>query len=165
MFIDYLATHLENDIHLFGDDSTLHIAIKNTCDTVICADSWCVTFNASKMEEMIISRKRSQNHPPLHFMKKELQPTDSITLLGVPIANTLSWSQHITCIAKKTAKCLYILGRSRNFLPHQARITIYKAYIRPLMEYASPIWNGAVTTSSNLLDRLQKKALRLLKID
>ena len=33
------------------------------------------------------------------------------------------------------------------------------------MEYASPIWNGAGTTSLKLLDRLQKKALRLLKID
>ena len=122
MFIDDLASHLEKDIHLFADDSTLHIAITNTCDRIICAeslqcdlnkieawaDSWCVTFNASKTEEMIISRKRSQNHPPLHFMNKELQPTDSITLLGVTITKTLSWSQHITCIAIKTAKRLYI---------------------------------------------------------
>ena len=180
MFIDYFVSHLENDIHLFADDSTLHIAIKNTCDRIICAESlqcdlnqieaWallgrrCVTFNASKTE-MIISKKRSQNHPPVHFMNKELQPTNSITLLGVTITKTLSWSQHITCIAKKTAKRLYILGRSRNLLPHQAPITIYKAYIRPLMEYASPIWNGAGITSLKLLDRPQKKALRLLKID
>ena len=33
------------------------------------------------------------------------------------------------------------------------------------MEYASPIWNGAGTTSLTLLDRLQNKALRLFKID
>ena len=99
-------------------------------------------------------------------MNKELQPTDSITLLGVTITKTFSSSQHITCIAKKqTAKRLYILGRSRNILPHQARITIYKAYIQLLMECASPIWNGAGTTSLKLLDRLQKKALRLLRID
>ena len=114
---------------------------------------------------MIISRKRSQNHSPLHFMNMELQPTDSITILGVTTTKTLSWSQHITCIAKKTIKHLFILSCSRNLLPHQAHITIYKAYIRPLMEYASPIWNGAGTTSLKLLDRLQKKALRLLKID
>ena len=111
MFIDDLASHLEN--HLFADDSTFHIIIKNTCDRIICAeslqcdlnrieawaDSWCVTFNASKTEEMIISRKRSQNHPPLHFMNKELQPTDSITLLGVTITKTLSWSRahHMYC--------------------------------------------------------------------
>ena len=35
IFIDDLASHLENDIHLFADDSTLHIAIKNTCDRII----------------------------------------------------------------------------------------------------------------------------------
>ena len=33
------------------------------------------------------------------------------------------------------------------------------------MEYASPIWSGAGTTALRLLDRLQRKALRLLKID
>ena len=121
-----------------------------------------ITLNASKAEEMIIIRKRSQNHPPLNFMEKELQPTDSITLLGFTITKILSLSQHFTCIAKKR---LYILGRSRNLLPHQARINIYKAYIRPLIEYASLIWNGAGTTSLKLLYRLQEKALRLLKID
>ena len=33
------------------------------------------------------------------------------------------------------------------------------------MEYASPIWNGTGTSSLKLLDRLQKKALRLLRIE
>ena len=39
MFIDDLASHLENDIHLFADDSTLHTATKDTCDRIICAES------------------------------------------------------------------------------------------------------------------------------
>ena len=113
---------------------------------------------------MIISRKRSQNHPPLHFMNEELSPTRKITLLGVTITNTLTWTLFISGLAKKTAKRLFILGRSRNILPLQARVTVYKAFIRPLMEYASPIWSGAGITSLKLLDRIQKKALRLLKI-
>ena len=90
---------------------------------------------------MIISRKRIQNHPPLNFMNSELKPTKSITLLGVIITNTLSWTSYIRCLAKKTAKRIYILGQSRDLLPLQARIAIYKAYIRPLMEYASPKWS------------------------
>ena len=83
----------------------------------------------------------------------------------ITITKTLSWSQHVSGIAKKTAWRLYILGRSRNLLPHHARIIIYKAYIRPLMEHASPIWYGAGSTSLRLLDRLQNKAIRLLRID
>ena len=84
MFIDDLASHLENDIHLIADVSILHVAIRNTCDRTLCAeslqcdlnkieawaDSWCVTFNARKAEKIIISRKRSQNHPLLLFMNK-----------------------------------------------------------------------------------------------
>ena len=100
-------------------------------------------------------------------MNNELIATEDITLLGITITNTLSWAQHITGIAKKTAKSLYILGRSSDLLPQQARITVYKdpKDIRPLMEYAAPIWSGAGTASLALLDRLQKRALRLLKID
>ena len=179
IYIDDLASHLENDLHLFADDSTLHIVIKNPGLREICAESlqrdlyaiekwasnWCITFNASKTEEMIISRKRTQNHPPLFFMNRQLKPAQNITLLGVIITNTLTWTPYIACLAKKAAKRLYILGRTRNLLPLHARIIVYKAYVRPLMEYASPIWSGAGTTALRLLDRLQRKALRLLKID
>ena len=76
MYIDDLASHLENDLHLFADDSTLHVVIKNPSLRDICAESlqrdlckiekwasdWGITFNPSKTEEIIISRKRSQNH-------------------------------------------------------------------------------------------------------
>ena len=101
-------------------------------------------------------------------MNYVLNPTRSITLLGVIITNTLTWAPYVTCLAKKVAKRLYILSRSRDplpCLPFKARVTIYKAYIRPLMVYACPIWVGAGTTALGLLDRLQRKALRLLRID
>ena len=45
MFNDELALHLENDIHLFADDFTLHIAFKNTCDRIICAESLQCNLN------------------------------------------------------------------------------------------------------------------------
>ena len=72
-------------------------------------------------------------------MNNELSPTNNITLLGVSIANTLSWVQHITGIAKNIAKRLYIVGRSGDLLTQQARITVYKAYVRPIMEYSNPV--------------------------
>ncbi len=147
------------------------------------ATSWCVTFNASKTEDMIISMKRTQrslgrtsgksspfsplhdvmwcqpdqaNHPPIFFMNNKLSPSNNITLLGISIANTLSWAQHITGIAKKTAKRLYILGWYGDLLTQQARITIFKAYMYTALwwKYAALVWSGAGTTSLALLDRL-----------
>ena len=179
MFIDDLSAHLENSLHLFADDSTLHLTIKNNEDRSPSRDSlqrdldsvqawasdWCVIFNASKTEDMIVSRKRNLNHQPLFFMNNRLVPSSDITLLGVTISNTLSWSRNISTIAKKTARRIYILGRTKSLLPLNVRIIVYKSYIRPLMEYASPIWSGAGVSSLRLLDKLQRKALRLLNID
>ena len=48
MFYDDLASHLDNGIDLFADDSALHIAIKNTCDKIICAETSNVTWIKSK---------------------------------------------------------------------------------------------------------------------
>ena len=45
----------------------------------------------------------------LHFIYKELQSTDTVSitqLLGVSIAKTLSWSQHITRIAENNNRRL-----------------------------------------------------------
>ena len=77
----------------------------------------------------------------------------------------LTWAPYVAFLAKRVAKRLSILSRSRDLLPFKTRVTIYKAYIRPLMEYACPIWAGAGTTALGLLNRLQRKALYLLRID
>ena len=71
MYTDDLASHLENDLHLFADDSTLHVVIKNPSLRDICTESlqcdlckiekWaldcCITFNASKTKEMMDQQK------------------------------------------------------------------------------------------------------------
>ena len=83
----------------------------------------------SKREEIIISRKRVQNHPLLFFTNSELKPTQSITILGVIITITLTWTPYIAGLAKKAAtRARGVLGRTRNLLPLHARIIIYKAY-------------------------------------
>ena len=40
---------------------------------------------------------------------------------------------------------------------------IYRGYIRPLLEYAVPVWNAGITVcQSDQLERIQKRALRII---
>ena len=41
-------------------------------------------------------------------------------------------------------------------------VVIYKAYIRPLLEYNSHLWSGAPPTILAFVDRLQRRAIRLI---
>ncbi len=57
---------------------------------------------------------------------------------------------------------LGFLWRARKyFTPHQLFI-LYKAQVRPIMEYCSHVWGGAPVSVLGILDRLQTKAVRLI---
>ena len=51
----------------------------------------------------------------------------------------------------------------RHNLPWKDLITVYTCYVRPVLEYAVPVWNGALTANQKLrMERLQKRALRII---
>lgn len=51
--------------------------------------------------------------------------------------------------------------RREDLLSFKAIVTIYKSYIRPLMEYASLICGGVGSTAPDLLDRLHQSLMPL----
>nr|CAH7715363.1 unnamed protein product [Callosobruchus chinensis] len=50
---------------------------------------------------------------------------------------------------------------SRYFSPSNL-LTLYKAQIRPSLEYCSHIWGDAAPTTLSILDAVQKRAIRLI---
>ena len=42
-------------------------------------------------------------------------------------------------------------------------VTVYTTYIRPILEYASPVWHTSITSKqSNKLEFIQKRALKII---
>ena len=80
------------------------------------------------------------------------------------INNTLSWSDHIDYIYSKASKRLYFLTLlKRSGLGTKHLLTYYTAIIRPVVEYACPLWhNGLTVEQSNVLESIQKRALRII---
>lgn len=42
---------------------------------------------------------------------------------------------------------------------------VYKAFIRPILEYSSHLWGGFPPTSKNIVHRIQKRALKIANSD
>lgn len=108
-----------------------------------------------------------QNPPdaqPLQVCSKDLQIVDEVKILGVTISSNLKWDRHISNIVRKAGNKLYMLKLLKKFnLSVNDLITIYRGYVRPLLEYAVPAWNAAITESHvNMLERVQKRALRII---
>ena len=48
-------------------------------------------------------------------------------------------------------------------LPVDDLVTIYKGYLRPLLEYVVPLWNGALTQQHvQQLERIQRRVIKLI---
>ena len=80
------------------------------------------------------------------------------------INNTHLWSDHVDYIHRKTSKRLYFLTfLKRSGLSTRHLLTYYTSIIRPVVEYACPLWhNGLTLDQSNVLESIQKRALRII---
>nr|CAH7743620.1 unnamed protein product [Callosobruchus chinensis] len=83
----------------------------------------------------------------------------SFKLLGVSITENMIWHEHVSSIATAAWKKLDYLFRARKlFLPSNL-LKLYKAQIRPNLEYCSHIWGAAAPTTLSILDAVQRRAI------
>ena len=83
-------------------------------------------------------------------------------MLGVTLGSDLSWNDHIISVAKAAACKLGFFFRTKRFFTPTQLLTLYKAQIRPCLEYCSHLWRGVSKDSFNTLDAIQKRAIRLI---
>ena len=129
-------------------------------------EKWCkdnlVSFNQSKTNQAVLSRKRNQNFPPVLINDDELDTSASFTQHGLSLSSNLNWKAHIHSLAKHASQKLSFLARSRGFFSFCYLLIIFKSQIRPSLEYCSHVWGGAPKSTLCLLDKVQSKAIRLI---
>ena len=145
-----------------GDNESVQTTLNDFCEWAELND---MTLNPDKCVNMNVTFM--QNPPegqPLQMCSKDLQIVDKVKILGVTISSNLKWDCHVSNIVRKASNKLYMLKLLKKFnLSVSDLITIYRGYVRPLLEYAVPVWNAAITDSHvNMLERVQKRALRII---
>ena len=65
---------------------------------------------------------------------------------------------------KRASRRFYLLYMLRGFgAPVEDLLAVYQTYIRPLVEYASPVWHPAITQEqSRQIEMIQKRSCRLI---
>lgn len=185
IFINDLLSVTQNSIHSFADDSTLHYsynsrkpisnAVVNSCRSRMITSlnedlervlEWgrlnLVTFNSSKTQSCLLSHKRSGEPENVVVGGKTIINAPSLQILGSNFDSKLTWRDQIFGVGKNAARRLGFLRRCKRYFSSQDLAVIYKAYIRPLLEYDSHIWAGAPSSTLAFLDRIQNRAVRLI---
>ena len=92
-----------------------------------------------------------------------LERFDSVTLLGVILSSDLSWDMHVGHILKKAQSRLFALNMLRRAkVSGEDIMQIFSSKIRPVLEYASPVWHPGLTCEqSDDIEAIQKRACHI----
>ena len=86
----------------------------------------------------------------------------NLSLLGITAETNMSWHTHVSDIAKRASQKLGILFRTKHLYSPEQLLILYKAQIRPTVEYCSHIWSAAPKNTLKMMDSIQKRAVRLI---
>ena len=127
---------------------------------------WQVNFAPEKTQAMVISRSpaaKATMRDKITMNGEALPILDHISILGVDIDEELRFDKHITKICHMASLKVTALRRMANTLDPRGLITLYKAQVRPHLEYAALAWLSSAPTHLNKLDKIQRRALRLVQ--
>ena len=161
----------------YADDTTLFSLVANAVDAAedcnalqagtdalsTWGTTWRIQFEPTKSQAMTISRHR-QLLPiaPLRFGGVAVEEVTTLRLLGVTFDNTMNFGQHLRSVTLRATQRIGFLRKASPVLDPPGRLTAYKGFVRPLMEYCPLVWNGAAPSHLARLDRVQKRALSLI---
>ena len=129
----------------------------SVCNNMKLNPDKCAVMNVCFMKNPI-------RPPPLEICLQQLQMVDCVKILGVQISHDLKWNNHVSELVHKAHGKQYMLKMLKKFnLSTADLLTIYKGYVRSLLEYAVPVWNAGLTAKQVYdLERVQKRALRII---
>ena len=103
---------------------------------------------SKQAQEVIFSRKSKRStHPPLVFNNNNVPQTNSQKHLGVILDFKLTFEEHLNNVLAKVNKAVDLLRKLRNILPRTTLITIYKAFIRPHLDYSDDLFDQVFNNS------------------
>jgi len=109
--------------------------------------------NGRKTKELLIGPVLKDPPPSVSLSGTLVDRVTVFKLLGVHVASDLKWSQHVDAITSKAAARLHFLKQlKRSGAGQEDLLCFYRTVIRPVLEYACPVWHSSLTT-------MQTKAL------
>ena len=174
LHINDLPSVVTSTVRLFADDCLLYRPVRCVSDQVALksdlsalqrwGETWGMRFNAGKCHIMQLHRGQSQ----VYFYSlcgQVLTLVEQAKYLGVLLANDLSWSPHVASVTGKASSALGFLRRNLRRCPAELKERAYVAYVRSILDYASPIWDPHLKGDISSLERVNRRAARYVSGD
>lgn len=156
-----------DDIKIFREVSSLsdcgHLQRDVDAFTLWCKENELIV-NAAKTKVLSYTRKTDclLYHYSVHDVT--LPRISTTTDLGVLFDNQLTFTPHVRFIKQRALRRLGMVCRmSKEFRSAKSFLKLYSTVCRPVLEYASVVWNGTCKSNSRAIDKVQNKLLSILR--
>ena len=153
--INNINTYSNDSIKQYADDTCLVIneinleKLKAKANKLLhSTEQWSsankLTINFSKCKAMIIAPKlRSPSCTiPILINDIPIPIVDSFRYLGVILDNKLTFSDHISNVAKKVSRSVGIISKLRHYAPTSILLKLYYAILHPHLLYGNIVWGS-----------------------
>jgi hypothetical protein len=154
----------------FADDSKGLKAIRNLLDKLLLQETldkfckwaadWGMSFNANKCKIMHVGHGNPNYE--YYMQGTKLQEVEEEKDVGVIIHNSLKPAKQCQKAAKTGLNVLYQLRNNFHFRDRHIFLKLYKQYVRPHLEFATPAWSPWHTNDKQVLENVQKKFVNMV---
>ena len=123
---------------------------------------WKILFNPDPKkpaQEVLFSRKKQQNHPNISLNNIQVERSGHQKHFGLILNEKLNFKKHVDGAISKVNKSISVIKKLKHTLPRKSLITIYKVFLRPLIDYGDIIYDQPNDDSfCEKLESIQYKA-------
>ena len=124
------------------------------------SESWQMEFNVDKCT--VIHMGRSNMEHNYRMGENNIRKIDKERDLGVIIDHTGKVSEQVKVAVKKANAMLGMIKRNIKHRSKEVIVKLYKALVRPRLEYCVQVWSPYHRGDINMLERIQKRATKMI---
>ena len=164
----------EVNMVMYVDDTSICHTSRDVNDDTIqqCANyasEWAtendMRLNIAKTKELVIDfGKTKRVLSPITISGQAIERVPSTKLLGVILSEDLKWTAHVDNLISRVNKRIFVVWHlKRSGVSATDLVDIYTSTIRPVLEYACPVWHtGLPDFLHRNLENIQKRVLRII---
>jgi len=171
IYINDLDEKIMSKILKFADDTKLVRGVKTYEDYYELgedlsklykwSEDWQMSFNLDKCQVMHIGN--NNNRSSYSMGGRDLEEVDEEKDLGVIINNRFRVDRQCAKVTKTANRVLGLIYRTFACKNKRIILRLYKSLVRPHLDYCCQVWRPHLVKDINLLERVQKRATRMIE--
>lgn len=156
------AVGFVDDLKLFGPVACLEDSnkLQEKLDVI---SRWCMNWQMRLKPEkcMVLSLKKRVKYQ--YFINGvEITEVESIRDLGIMVTSDLKWNKQVDSVVAKANRMTRLIRKAVVSREKDVIMPLYKALVRPVMEYAVAVWSPQYIGCKKKMEGVQRRCLKII---